>query len=117
MVKLFYTVIVLLLALATTALAEPSCDIVPKRLAPCYSYIQGKYHAIKPSGRCCRGLTDIAQMEKNGRKDSIAVCKCIKRALLHINYDPNRIKVASQQCNTEFALPAVGHNTTCELIL
>ncbi|KAK4339386.1 hypothetical protein RND71_040848 [Anisodus tanguticus] len=113
MAKLLYTLIILLLVLSTPATAEPMCDIVPKRLAPCLSYIKGKYHSIKPSNRCCRGLTDIVQMDKTGRrKDRIAVCKCIKKALLHISYDPNRIKLASQLC-TGFPLPPVGHNTNC----
>ncbi|MCD7471263.1 hypothetical protein HAX54_011597 [Datura stramonium] len=88
MVKLIYTVIILLLVLATPAMAEPSFDIVEKRLAPCHSYIQG-------------------------RKDYIDVCKCIKRALLHMTYDPYRIQLGSQQCHTVFDLPPVGHNTNC----
>ncbi|CAN4111456.1 unnamed protein product [Withania somnifera] len=113
MVKLMYTVIILLLVLATPAMAEPSYDLVSRRLVPCYSYIKGKYHRIKPSGRCCRGLMDISRMIRNGRKDYVTVCKYIKKALLHISYDPNRIQIASQQCNTGFALPSVGHTTNC----
>lgn len=113
MVKLIYTMIILLLVLAKPAMAKPSCETVSKRLAPCLSYIQGKYHSIKPSGRCCRGLMDISNMMRNGRKDYITACKCIKKALLHINYDPKRFQIGSQQCNTGFTLPPVGHTTNC----
>ncbi|KAK4379219.1 hypothetical protein RND71_001081 [Anisodus tanguticus] len=114
--KLFYTLIILLVVLSTPITAEPMCDIVPKRLAPCLSYIKGKYDSIKPSNRCCRGLTDIVQMEKTGRKSQEGPYSCLqvhKKALLHISYDPNRIKPASQQCNTWFALPPIGHTTNC----
>ncbi|XP_019266864.1 PREDICTED: non-specific lipid-transfer protein-like [Nicotiana attenuata] len=113
MVKIFYTLIILLLVLAAAAMAKPSCNIVSKRLVPCYSYIKGKYHSIKPSNRCCRGLNDIADMVKNGEEGPIAVCLCIKGALLHVRYDPTRITLASQQCHTRLSLPPVGHNTVC----
>ncbi|KAL3381493.1 hypothetical protein AABB24_001557, partial [Solanum stoloniferum] len=112
MVKLIYAVIILLFVLATTAMGKPSCETVSKRLAPCLSYIQGRYHSIKPSGRCCRGLIDISNMMKN-RGDYSTVCKCIKKVLLHTNYDPKRFQTGSQQCNTGYTLPPVGHTTTC----
>ncbi|KAM3378541.1 hypothetical protein P3S68_010954 [Capsicum galapagoense] len=115
MLKLIYTVIILLLVLATPAMAAKpySYKTVQKRLAPCIKFIQGKYYSIKPSGRCCRGLIDISDMMKIGRKDYVTVCKYIKKALLHMNYDPNLIKTGSQQCRTGFTLPPVGHTTNC----
>ncbi|XP_019266865.1 PREDICTED: uncharacterized protein LOC109244261 [Nicotiana attenuata] len=111
--KLIYNLIILLLVLAPPAMAEPSYIIVSKRLVPCYSYIEGKYHSIMPSNRCCRGLNDIADMVRNGEKDRITVCKFIKRALLHITYEPSLIAIASQQCQTRLSLPPIGHNTNC----
>ncbi|KAK4738909.1 hypothetical protein R3W88_002606 [Solanum pinnatisectum] len=112
MAKLIYAMIILLLVLATPGTAKPSCETVSKRLAPCLSYIQGRYHSIKPSGRCCRGLIDISNMMKN-HGDYTSVCKCIKNALLHTDYDPKRFHTGSQQCNTGYTLPPVGHTTTC----
>nr|XP_009627715.1 non-specific lipid-transfer protein-like [Nicotiana tomentosiformis]XP_016456819.1 PREDICTED: non-specific lipid-transfer protein-like [Nicotiana tabacum] len=113
MARLFYTMIILLLALATSAIAEPSCKTVAKGIVPCVSYIRGKHHkSDKPSNMCCKGLNDIANVIKNG-KDRVAVCKCIKMALSRIHYDPTRITLASQQCHTPSSLPSVGQNTNC----
>ncbi|XP_019237288.1 PREDICTED: uncharacterized protein LOC109217488 isoform X2 [Nicotiana attenuata] len=62
MARLFYAMIILLLVIATPAIAEPSCKTVAKGIVPCVSYIRGKHHkSDKPSNMCCKGLNDIAK--------------------------------------------------------
>ncbi|KAI4328904.1 hypothetical protein L6164_021222 [Bauhinia variegata] len=88
------------------------CDEVYKELATCASFIE-QGGTDQPSEECCNGVKNLNQNAKT-KADRVQICECIKKGLINIAYDPNRIPLLPKACViSDLTLPPIDKNTDC----
>ncbi|CAK9182027.1 unnamed protein product [Ilex paraguariensis] len=111
--QLIWAVAILLLV-ARSAMAAPSCAQVKHETTPCLTFLQLQGEVIQdPSPACCSGVKYIAS-QANTKADRISMCDCVKEALSSILYDPQRLPLLPNLCGVKLNLPPIDQNYNCD---